>query len=227
VFATQGKKLLQCYLNTWKEAAWLIHLEQTLSIDIWEHHPLKLKSHFRVLVHDGEEEFRLRQIVTCSAVQSVNVEENVFFNRKGNDFFESFHSYDEIVDKVHEWADMYPDLITLSSVGKSIEFRDIILMNITDKNYYGPKKVIWWNGGQHAREWISPAVVLYLAERLLEKKENQVSDFLRNVPTYLISRWNLCLRLYKIRMDMSIQESRIDIGERIGVIMGMDLLVLI
>jgi hypothetical protein len=189
MFAVESRKLFDCFLNTSKQVAWLIRLEQTSSIDIWEHHPLNLNSQFKVLVKDDEDESRLKRIVRCKSVE-LKTENDVVHSMKKKPFFQTYHSYDEIVDKINEWAEMFPDLLSVSSIGKSIENRDLIMLNITDKDYYGPKKVIWWNGGQHAREWISPAVVLYLAERLL--KEDDTSEFLKKVIFFYLIIGGVC-----------------------------------
>ena len=180
----ESQKLFECFLNHPKQAQSLIKLEKISSIDIWEHHPLIPNTSFRVIVNSDQEERKLKQIVKCTRRWLNTQSANTFLetlNTIEKDFFKNYHGYDEFIDKMREWEDVYPDFLTVSTIGKSVEDRDLIMMNITDKRYHGPKKVIWWNGGQHAREWISPAVVMYLAKRLLEHSEENVLEFLKKV----------------------------------------------
>ncbi|CAL4090209.1 unnamed protein product, partial [Meganyctiphanes norvegica] len=72
----------------------------------------------------------------------------------------------------------YPDRVTVSSVGKSHENRDIWMVHIksggcnpTRKErmaWWAQKpKAIWLEGGMHAREWISPSVCLQMIDRFI------------------------------------------------------------
>lgn len=40
------------------------------------------------------------------------------------------------------------------------------LMKIGERSATGEKKIIWIDGGIHAREWISPATALYIADQV-------------------------------------------------------------
>ena len=56
--------------------------------------------------------------------------------------------------------------VSLETIGSSHEDNELIVVQI-GKALQRPKKVIWVDGGLHAREWISPAVCLQLIERLI------------------------------------------------------------
>jgi murein tripeptide amidase MpaA len=47
------------------------------------------------------------------------------------------------------------------------------------------KPVVWIDGGIHAREWISPAAVSYMAFQLLENSECH-EDILNNYDIYVM-----------------------------------------
>jgi len=85
------------------------------------------------------------------------------------DWFSSYHTYDEIVTFTSTLAFNYSKLASfIPAVGKSIEGREINILRITGGT--GPKKgQILLLGGQHAREWIGPATVLYAANTLLSE----------------------------------------------------------
>jgi len=63
-------------------------------------------------------------------------------------------------------AASYPGWTSVFSVGTSYEGRDLNVLKI---NVGGTTKTkgIWFNGGIHAREWISPATVLWMVNQLL------------------------------------------------------------
>jgi len=81
-------------------------------------------------------------------------------------WFDAYHTYPDIVTFASGLAKSYPKVATWTpSVGKSIEGRDIGLLTLSGgKNATAPKILL--NGGQHAREWISPATVLYIGNKL-------------------------------------------------------------
>ena len=66
----------------------------------------------------------------------------------------------------------YPDIVTLDTLGQSYEKRDMKLIRISSGPSDPPKPVIFVDAGIHAREWIAPAVALYLINQLVETKDN-------------------------------------------------------
>ncbi len=101
-------------------------------------------------------------------------------------FFDDYQSYAAIVDKLQAWTNANPTKVQfVPSIGKSFEGRDIPLVKITNFNSAAPKKAIWWNGGQHAREWISPATVMYQVNKLLTTDSPQVDAWLNAFEFYV------------------------------------------
>lgn len=82
-------------------------------------------------------------------------------------FFNDYRRYDEIVAFYKQRAAQYPSLVVKSGVvvGKSIEGRDILAFHLRGKAT-GARK-LFWEGGIHAREWISPPTVAYQFDKLL------------------------------------------------------------
>jgi len=81
-------------------------------------------------------------------------------------WFDAYHTYDEIglfLRNITEYAKNISEFIP--SIGVSIENRAIpaVLINAGGT----AKKQILFTGGQHAREWVAPATVLYILEKLL------------------------------------------------------------
>ena len=58
----------------------------------------------------------------------------------------------------------YPQLVTIVNVTQSYENRSIYAIKISVPNERPNKKALWFDGGIHAREWIAPATVIYIAK---------------------------------------------------------------
>jgi murein tripeptide amidase MpaA len=89
-----------------------------------------------------------------------------YVNESAVDWFESYHTYAEFNTYLTNLTVYFPDLMKSTTVGQSIEGRNIDVYVITGPNAT-PKKRILWTGMQHAREWISPHTVVYLVTQLV------------------------------------------------------------
>lgn len=76
--------------------------------------------------------------------------------------------YDEIVAYLEDLAKKNQKFAKYDVVGKSYEGRDIPVIIVTDFSKNTTKQAIWFNSGQHAREWIGPASLLYILSRLFD-----------------------------------------------------------
>jgi len=86
---------------------------------------------------------------------------------RGAGFFDNYRTFGEIVTWMNDLQAQRPDLVSVFSIGQSHEGRDIWVMKITGPGDSSQRPAILWNGCQHAREWISPATVCYLADRFV------------------------------------------------------------
>jgi carboxypeptidase A1 len=84
-----------------------------------------------------------------------------------------FFSKYQKLDQIHEYFDalamQYPMLVEPFSIGKSYEGREITGITINCRNCTDTTKEFLFHGGIHAREWIGPATVSYMATQLLER----------------------------------------------------------
>uniref|UniRef100_A0A1I8AC41 ShKT domain-containing protein n=1 Tax=Steinernema glaseri TaxID=37863 RepID=A0A1I8AC41_9BILA len=80
--------------------------------------------------------------------------------------FGRFHPYEDVVAYAQALATHFPDRVQIASIGKTHEGRDIPVLKIGTKGNQ-KKPAIWIDGGIHAREWISPAVVLFFVDQLV------------------------------------------------------------
>jgi len=120
----------------------------------------------------------------------IDIQEEEESNSKLEGFFDKYRRYNEIVAEMMALASQYPSLSQFTpSIGKSIEGRDIPAISITamdPTNVSIPR--IFFQGGQHAREWIGPATVMYLVVQLLENygKDVVVTRLLSNVQFVIV-----------------------------------------
>ncbi|CAL4088000.1 unnamed protein product [Meganyctiphanes norvegica] len=98
---------------------------------------------------------------------------------------DEYMTLDQMEWYLSELTDSHPDLVDVSSIGKSVEGRDIWLVHIKAGKCREEKegkrgrrakrmarrsmetKTLWIEGGLHAREWISPAVALRLIDNFI------------------------------------------------------------
>lgn len=83
-------------------------------------------------------------------------------------------------------SEIYPDIVSLEPPGITYEGRKVQAIKIGTRGKNKPIIII--DGGIHAREWISPAVVLYLIQELVEKSENRY--MIEEVDWYIIPLLN-------------------------------------
>jgi len=90
---------------------------------------------------------------------------------KDSPFFDNYRRYDDIVGYTKSLNTQYPDITWwVDSIGESVEGRKIpaLHINATTGNGNGPTRKIYWQSGQHAREWISIPTLLFVVTGLLE-----------------------------------------------------------
>lgn len=82
----------------------------------------------------------------------------------------------------------YPNVVTVETIGKSYENRDMNLVHISSGPRSPSKPIIFVDAGIHAREWIAPAVALYLINQLVENSAN--SNLLENLDWIILPSVN-------------------------------------
>ena len=83
--------------------------------------------------------------------------------------FDTFYRYDDLTRILKAYADEYPQLVQVTSIGKSYEGRDIWLATVTNTET-GPaeeKPAFWVDGNIHATELSPSTACLYLLNRLV------------------------------------------------------------
>ncbi|XP_017840942.1 carboxypeptidase B [Drosophila busckii] len=90
---------------------------------------------------------------------------------KGRLSTERYYTHEEIMNYIADLAARFPKRVFVRTVGWSYEQRALKTITITNGDGRANKKVVFVDGGFHAREWISPAAVLYMIDQLVEHFE--------------------------------------------------------
>jgi murein tripeptide amidase MpaA len=82
--------------------------------------------------------------------------------------FDTYYRYDELTRILHAFAEEYPHLVRIESIGKSYEGRDIWLLTVTNfaTGSADEKPALWVDGNIHASEVSPSSACLYLLHRL-------------------------------------------------------------
>ena len=108
--------------------------------------------------------------------------------------FDTFHKYDALTRLLFDYADAHPGLVTVESIGKSHEGRDIWLATLTNTatGAASDKPAFWADGNIHAAELTASTAVLYFLHQLVTGygTDAQVTQLLDTRTLYLCPRLN-------------------------------------
>ncbi|XP_066587843.1 carboxypeptidase B-like isoform X2 [Prorops nasuta] len=126
----------------------------------------------------------------------------------------SYHRLEDIHGYLDYLAETFPELCSVMSIGNSVEGRPLKVLRISNGKANVP--ALWIDGGIHAREWISPAVVTYVINHLVENSEDLEADY------YILPVVNPDGYEYTFRGDRLWRKNRSS-PEKGGVCIGVDL----
>ena len=83
--------------------------------------------------------------------------------------FDRFHRYDDLTALLHAFVDEYPQLVSIESIGRSHEGRDIWVVTVTNTATGAAvdKPAFWVDGNIHATEVAASAANLYFLHTLV------------------------------------------------------------
>ncbi|MFC2169189.1 M14 family metallopeptidase [Acidobacteriota bacterium] len=109
--------------------------------------------------------------------------------KEGEMDFCHYHKYGEVVDFLKKWAEEYPFLVDLYSVGKSYEGRDIWQITITNKakGKDSNKPAMFLEGNRHAGEVTAAESALYFTWYVLTNygKDLEITNLLDTKALYV------------------------------------------
>lgn len=108
--------------------------------------------------------------------------------------FDKFYKYDELTKILQAWAKKRPQILQLSSIGKSYEDRDIWLVTLTNSET-GPdseKPALWVEANIHASEVTGCTAALHLIHKCLSAygSDRKVTRALDTRTLYIVPRLN-------------------------------------
>jgi len=98
--------------------------------------------------------------------------------------FDQFYRYGDIVDYANQLASDYPNLVKTQVIGTTSEGRDIVGLRISSGGN-GSRPAVFLEAGIHAREWIAPAVALYILNQLVENYDSN-KDLVDQVDWFVV-----------------------------------------
>ncbi|XP_059052557.1 carboxypeptidase A2-like [Achroia grisella] len=125
-----------------------------------------------------------------------------------------YHRLDVIYAFLETLAAEYPYLCTVTTIGNSAEGRDIKMLKISNGN--DDNTGVWLDGSIHPREWITTAVVTYIADQLTRTYQSQPVS-ITNKDWYIVPVLNPDGYEYTHTHDRMWRKNRAKYGECIGV----------
>lgn len=105
-------------------------------------------------------------------------------------FYDDYRTNDEINARINALVLQYPAIASAANFGTSVENRPITGIRISGAGQNKPGVLI--HGCQHAREWLTPQTVLYVAEYLLSTyaSNSNTQRLVDNIDWYLLPVMN-------------------------------------
>lgn len=159
---------LTCVATTTNEYAELVKFAHKLQVDNWEEVPRAFPAIVNLRVYSNQvisfqKRFKCPKVSKLPAPPPPSLKSR--FDMK-TDFFVDYRSFAE----QESWLKLQTAnniRAKLSSMGTSLEGRNLWVVHLSNDFTNKTRKSIWINGGQHAREWLAPAACLYLIQYAL------------------------------------------------------------
>lgn len=108
--------------------------------------------------------------------------------------YDKYYNYVELTERIQSLARKYPHIANLSSIGQSVEGRELWVMRITkEPNIDTPGKPRFkYVGNMHGDETVSRQVLVYLVEYLLTKygEDPRITQLVNNTDIYIMPSMN-------------------------------------
>ena len=106
-------------------------------------------------------------------------------------WYGDFRTLDEINQRINELVSAYSDRFSIRTIGYSLEGRAIRALRIAGGTAADRPGVVYI-GAQHAREWLSPMTVMYIAEQLVRgyERDPEITRVLKGTEFWVIPVMN-------------------------------------
>ncbi|XP_040858362.1 carboxypeptidase A2 [Ochotona curzoniae] len=105
--------------------------------------------------------------------------------RNGNFNFGAYHTLEEIYQEMNNLVAEHPGLVSQVRIGSSFENRSLNALKFSTG---GDKPAIWLDAGIHAREWVTQATALWIANKIASDygSEPSVTSILDTLDLFLL-----------------------------------------
>lgn len=102
--------------------------------------------------------------------------------------FGDYHSYEEILAWLTDIEHFYPELAKVFTIGTTFEGRHIKGIKIGNPVESTIKRIVWIDGGMHAREWASIHTALYFIDQLISQygHDPQITSYVDTLNFYIV-----------------------------------------
>jgi murein tripeptide amidase MpaA len=137
---------------------------------------------------DALEAIGLDYRIVHDNIQALIDREKATHAADGGEWFSDYHPYDSVNAYLASLATLRPDLAGLITIGASVEGRPIQGIRIGAPGLAPGAPAILIHGCQHAREWISVSVPVYVADRLVRSHDSDpaVQALLQRATFYVV-----------------------------------------
>ncbi len=122
-----------------------------------------------------------------------------------------YHTYTEINNELHQFAGKYKEIAQVSSIGQSVEGRELLAIKISDNVARDEDEVvIVFLGAHHAREWISVEVPFLIAKHLIENysSNSNIANLVDNAEIWIIPMVNPDGHVYSVSTNRLWRKNR-------------------
>ncbi len=138
-------------------------------------------------------------------------------------WFSNYKQFADIITYFNDIAAARPDIASMEDIGDSLLNNDIYALTITGPDTAGnpraERPVVLWHGAQHAREWVSPMTVSYLASRFAADygSDPRITDIVNNNRIIIVPVMNPDGYLYTWSSERYWRKNRRNNGGSFGV----------
>lgn len=106
----------------------------------------------------------------------------------------SHHDYGEMTDILNQFAEKYPTITRLYSLGESVEKRNLWVLEISDNpgSHEPGEPEFKYIGNMHGNEVVSREILLHFIEKLLENynKDDEITRFVDSTRIHIMPSMN-------------------------------------
>lgn len=108
--------------------------------------------------------------------------------------YNKYYNYGNLTRLLQSLAEKYPHIANLSSIGQSVEGRELWVMRVTEEPHADApgKPKFKYVGNMHGDETVSRQVLVYLLEELLRKygEEPRITELVNTTDIYIMPSMN-------------------------------------